>query len=75
MRLGEKSSDAELVFQILDGHDNAFSLLHSRYEARLFSYAFKRTRNHEDAKDIVQETFFEIWQHLSELKDPKMFAN
>ena len=75
MRLGEKSSDAELVRQVLEGDDDAFDWLYCRHKTRLFSYAFKRMGNYEDAQDIVHETFIEIWQHLSDLKDPQMFAN
>jgi RNA polymerase sigma-70 factor (ECF subfamily) len=75
MRAGEKLSDAELVLQILEGDDNAFSLLHSRYETCLLSYAFKRMGNQEDAQDIVQETFIEVAQHLQKLREPQKFAN
>ena len=75
MRLGEKSSDAELVVRILEGDNDAFSLLYNRYETRLLSYAFKKMRNQEDAQDIVQETFIEVAQHLQELRDPQKFAN
>ena len=75
MQVGEKSSDAELVRQILDGDNNAFSLLHSRYETRLLSYAFKRIGSQEDAQDIVQESFAEIAQHLQALREPQKFSN
>ena len=75
MRLGEVSSDAELVVRILEGDNDAFSLLYNRYETRLLSYAFKKMRNQEDAQDIVQETFIEVAQHLQELRDPQKFAN
>ena len=75
MRVGEKSSDAELVRQVLKGDKNTFSLLYSRHETSLHSFAFNKMHNHEDAKDIVQETFVAIWQNLRELKDPQKFPN
>ena len=75
MRVNDKSSDAELVRQILEGDNNAFSLLHSRYKTRLLSYVFKRMGSYEDAQDIVQETFIEIAQHLWRLKDSQKFAS
>jgi len=75
MRAGEKSSDAELVRQVLKGDKNAFSRLYSRHETSLLSFAFNKMRNHEDADDIVQETFVAIWQNLRELKDPQKFPN
>ena len=70
MRVDEKSSDAELVRQTLAGDNGAFSLLHARYEVRLFSYAFKKMGNQEDAQDIVQETFIEVFQYLRKLDRP-----
>jgi RNA polymerase sigma-70 factor (ECF subfamily) len=75
MQIGEKSSDGELVLQVLEGDNDAFDWLYCRHKTRLLSYAFKKMGNYEDAQDIVHETFIEIWQHLSELKDPQMFAN
>ena len=75
MRVGEESSDAELVRQTLAGDNGAFSLLHARYEARLFSYAFKKTGDREDAQDIVQETFIEVAQCLRKLDRPEKFAS
>ena len=55
MRAGEKSSDAELVRQVLEGDKAAFSLLYSRYESPLLSFAFNKMRNQEDAQDTVQD--------------------
>ena len=75
MQAGDPSSDAELVVRILEGDNNAFSLLHSRYETRLLSYAFKKVGNQEDAQDIGQETFIEVAQHLQKLREPQKFAN
>ena len=75
MRAGEKSSDAELVRRVLKGDKNVFSRLCSRHETSLHAFAFKKMRNHEDAQEIVQETFVAIWQNLRELKDPQKFPN
>ena len=75
MRVCEKSSDADLVVRCLEGDNDAFDSLCSRHKTRLFSYVVKRIINHEDADDIVQETFVAIWQNLRELKDPQKFRN
>ena len=75
MQIGEKSSDGELVLLVLEGDNDAFDCLCKRHKTRLFSYVFNRIRNHEDAKDIVQETFIEIWQNLWRFKDSQKFPN
>ena len=75
MPAGEKLNDAQLIVRSLEGDDDAFDCLCNRHKTRLFSYAFNRVRNHEDAKDIVQETFIEIWQNLWRFKDSQKFPN
>ena len=75
MRAGEKLNDAQLIVRSLEGDDDAFDCLCNRHKTRLSSYVFNKIRNHADVEDIVQETFIEIWQNLSELKNSQMFAN
>ncbi len=69
------AADGELVHRVLEGDQDAFLVLHNRYRTRLISYVFKRVNNHEDAQDIVQETFIKVYQHLDELKQPKKLLN
>ena len=74
MHVDEKSSDADLIYATISGDDTAFALLNKRYNARVFSYAFKKMRNREDAEDIVQETFTEAFLSLRNLDDPVKFT-
>ena len=55
MQAAEKSTDVELVRQVLKGDKNTFSLLCSRHEMSLHAFAFKKMRNREDAQDTVQD--------------------
>lgn len=67
-------SDAELVDRILNGDHDAFGALYNRYATRVLTYAVKRTRNQEDAQDIVQETFLKVFQHLPNLRETGKFS-
>lgn len=56
-----QSSDALLLKQVEEGSKRAFDVLFEKYWTKAYSDAFKRLKNHDDAKDIVQEIFTHIW--------------
>lgn len=43
----------------------AFGEVYNRYYARVYAYAYKRTRNPEDAEDIASETFALAFEGLA----------
>lgn len=53
----ESAADAELVAAINDGDSVAFEQLYARYRGWVHQLAFRFTGNHEDAQDVLQETF------------------
>jgi RNA polymerase sigma-70 factor (family 1) len=48
--------------KIKKGDIKAFDLLYHTYSQKLYGFAFSMLKNHEDAKEVVQETFFKIWE-------------
>jgi len=67
-------TDKHLVARAARGDTGAFNLLVSRWENRLFNYAFRLTGNREDALDVCQDTFLKAFQQLHRLQDPARFA-
>ena len=59
---------ALLVTKAQNGDKEAFKGIFERLNNRLFAYVLLRTSNREDALDIVQETFIELWNALSKFK-------
>ncbi|MGV8094101.1 MAG: RNA polymerase sigma-70 factor [Mangrovibacterium sp.] len=51
-----------LAKRIKKGDIKAFDLLYHTYSQKLYGFAFSMLKNHEDAKEIVQETFVKIWE-------------
>ena len=49
-----------------DGDVAAYRELVRRYGPKLHHYVFRLTRDTDDAEDIVQETFFRIWQRAAD---------
>lgn len=54
-----------LVSEARDGSEEAFREIFEFLNDRLFLYTLSHARNREDALDIVQETFVELWGGLS----------
>jgi len=54
-------ADALLLQQIERGSEQAFNLLFETYWEKVYSDAYKRLKDNEDAKDVVQEIFTSIW--------------
>ncbi len=52
----------------------AFNLLVSRWEKRVYNYLLRITANREDALDLTQDVFLKAYQNLRKLDDPGRFA-
>jgi RNA polymerase sigma factor (sigma-70 family) len=57
-------TDAQLLSLFRAGHDEAFRVLHERYEARLLGYAKQMLRRDADAEDAVQDVFVRAYDAL-----------
>ena len=68
-------TDKDLVERTIQGDPNAFNLLVSRWEKRLFNYIYRLVGNRDDALDICQETFLKAYQQISYLRDYKKFKS
>ena len=53
-----------IIEACLEGDREAFQILVGRYQGFVYSLAIRYLANDEDARDVVQETFFRVWQHL-----------
>lgn len=56
-----KTNDRILLQQLEEGSTRAFDQLFEKYWQQAYSSAYKRLKDHEDSKDIVQEIFTHIW--------------
>jgi RNA polymerase sigma-70 factor (ECF subfamily) len=66
--------DADLIRKARQGDVEAFNLLISRWEKRVFNYLLRILRNREDALDLSQDVFLKAYQNLRKLDDPERFA-
>ncbi|QQT24801.1 RNA polymerase sigma-70 factor [Sphingobacterium spiritivorum] len=62
-------SDKELMVLTKADNQHAFSTLYSRYKQTLSVHAYQKTGDLEQAKDLVQELFTNLWDRRSTLPD------
>jgi len=55
------TDDILLLQEVEEGSEQAFNILFEKYWVKAYSDAYKRLKNRDDAKDIVQEIFTHIW--------------
>ena len=66
--------DADLIRKARGGDVEAFNLLISRWDKRVYNYLLRILRNREDALDLSQDVFLKAYQNLRKLDDPERFA-
>lgn len=65
--------DRQLIAECLGGRRDAFGVLVSRYQARLYNAAIRLVDNAEDAADVVQDAFLNAYQALHSFKGDAEF--
>lgn len=61
----EKKFDAELIFKIAQGDEQAFSKLYDRFSAPLYSLIRQMTNDDAEAQDALSEGFVQIWRRAA----------
>lgn len=54
-------TDNELILLLRDNDDMAFKEIFDRYHSLLYQFACKKTKDSDEAKDILQEVFVHLW--------------
>jgi RNA polymerase sigma-70 factor (ECF subfamily) len=68
VRLTVSPTDAELVAQVQRGSEAAFRTLVDRYQGRVYHAALSLLRSPEDAEDVAQEVFMEVYQTIGRFR-------
>ena len=66
--------DRDLIGRARRGEVEAYNLLVSRWEKRVFNYLLRLVGDREDAFDLSQETFLKAYQNLGRLEDEARFS-
>jgi RNA polymerase sigma-70 factor (ECF subfamily) len=64
-------SDEQLMTRITEGQETALTLLYDRYAAAVMGLAVKVVRDRTVAEEIVQETFYRVWDKSLSFQEHK----
>jgi RNA polymerase sigma-70 factor, ECF subfamily len=67
--------DRDLIPKASQGDVEAYNLLVSRWEKRVFNYLLRLVANREDALDLSQDVFLKAYQNLPKLGDVDRFSS
>lgn len=67
------SEEAELVSRCQQGDENSMQELFSRYHEKVYRVAYGVVTNREDALDIVQEVFVNVFRSIKNFKGKSKF--
>jgi RNA polymerase sigma-70 factor (ECF subfamily) len=67
-------SDVELINRFVDGDIAAFNRLTRNWEAAAFNFIMRYVGDREEAKDLCQKTFIQVYRGLPRLKDRERFS-
>jgi RNA polymerase sigma-70 factor (ECF subfamily) len=70
----QQVADEWLVLQSQDGDAQAFDLLVSRWQERLWRHARRLVRDDTAAWDVLQEAWISMLRNLRRLEDPRAFS-
>jgi RNA polymerase sigma-70 factor (ECF subfamily) len=68
-------NDKELVNKLQNNEIEAFDILFRRYCDKLFRFSFSLLKEEEISKEIVQETFYRIWEIRRQIDSNKSFKS
>jgi len=66
--------DRDLVLRARRGEVDAYNVLVSRWERRVFNYLLRIVNDRQDSEDLSQEVFLKAYLSLKKLVEPSRFA-
>lgn len=61
-------SDLDLFALLKKGNKDSYEEIYNRYKILIYLHAYKMLQDEEEAKDMVQELFANLWSQRAELK-------
>jgi RNA polymerase sigma-70 factor (ECF subfamily) len=68
-------TEAELISNVKAGITSAFDTLFGMYSLKIYYFAFSVLKSKEDAEDVVQHTFFKVWEKRESINSNLVFKS
>ncbi|MBR2743535.1 MAG: sigma-70 family RNA polymerase sigma factor [Clostridia bacterium] len=71
----DKEENIDVIIKhVLDGDTDAFELIVKRYEKKVYNLALRYLKNPDDALDVSQDVFIQVYQNLSGFRGDAQFS-
>ena len=67
--------DRDLVDSIVRGNAGLFHVLVEKYQKKLYNFGLKICKDSQDAEDLVQESFINVFKYLKDFRQETKFKN
>jgi RNA polymerase sigma-70 factor (ECF subfamily) len=67
-------SDNEIISRVLQGEQNAYAELVSRYQNFVFTLTLRLINNREDAEEVAQDVFIKAYRFLADFRGDSKFS-
>ena len=67
-------NDNELISRVLNGDQQAYAGLVSRYQTYVFTLALRVVKSREDAEEVAQDSFIKAYKYLADFKGASKFS-
>ncbi len=64
----DHNDERYIIERLRNGHKEAFQTIYNIYGRRMLAYSLRLTNSPEDAEDVVQDVFLNLWRTREELK-------
>ena len=65
----DRDAERELVSRLRAGDADAFDAVYAEYNARLFAFLARLSRNRATAEDLLEETWLRLVSHAERLRE------
>lgn len=71
----ELQTDDQLIQNFLKGDTQSFEEILNRYSTKVFNLAFRLTKNHEDAEEVLQDVFTTVFKKVNKFEGKAAFSS
>lgn len=66
-----QNSDSEILHQVARGDEQALAALYDRYKSILFGLILRILHSREEAEDVLQEVFLQVWRRAADFDEAR----
>ncbi len=66
--------DNEVISRVLQGEQNAYAELVTRYQGYVFTLVMRMIKSREDAEEVAQDVFIKAYRSLADFRGESKFS-